>query len=68
VALTVASVPEPPAAQGGPAIQLIESGAAPAAGNIAGAQASNIYFGTYQQSDDGQGGYNTDPRQVACAQ
>jgi|GEM_PF-1907796 len=46
----------------GKAIRLVDkSGAAPAAGNIAGAQASNIYFGTYQQSDDGQGGYNTDP-------
>lgn len=31
------------------------------AANISGGQADNIYFGTYQQSSDGSGGYNTDP-------
>ncbi len=31
------------------------------AANIGGGQADNIYFGTYQQSSDGNGGYNTDP-------
>ena len=29
--------------------------------HLQGAQADNIYFGTYQQSSDGSGGYNTDP-------
>ena len=44
------------------AIQLVDkSGATPIAGNIAGAQASNVYFGTYPQSSDGNGGYNDDP-------
>ena len=31
------------------------------AANIGGGQAANLYFGTYQQSSDGNGGYNTDP-------
>lgn len=42
----------------GKAIQLVDSGTA---ANIGGGQADNIYFGTYQQSSDGSGGYNTDP-------
>lgn len=42
----------------GKAIQLVSGGAA---GNISGGQADNVYFGTYQQSSDGSGGYNTDP-------
>ena len=42
----------------GKAIQLVDSGTA---ANISGAQADNIYFGTYQQSSNGNGGYNTDP-------
>lgn len=41
----------------GKAIQRVSDGA----GNIGGGQADNIYFGTYQQSSDGSGGYNTDP-------
>ncbi len=31
--------------------------------NISGGQADNLYFGTYQQSSDGSGGYSTDPIQ-----
>lgn len=31
------------------------------AANIGGGQADNLYFGTYQQSSDGNGGYNIDP-------
>ena len=31
------------------------------AANIGGGQAANLYFGTYQQSSDGNGGYNIDP-------
>lgn len=31
------------------------------AANISGGQADNIYFGTYQQSSDANGGYNIDP-------
>ncbi len=31
------------------------------AANIEGAQASNVYFGTYKQSSDGNNGYNRDP-------
>ena len=31
------------------------------AGDISGAQASSVYFGTYEQSSGGSGGYNTDP-------
>ena len=31
------------------------------AANIGGRQADNLYFGTYQQSSDGNGGYNIDP-------
>ena len=42
----------------GRAIQLVDSGTA---ANIGGGQADNIYFGTYQQSSDGNRGYNTDP-------
>ncbi|WP_338125329.1 S-layer homology domain-containing protein [Pseudoflavonifractor phocaeensis] len=42
----------------GKAIQLVDSGTA---ANIGGGQADNLYFGTYQQSSDGNGGYNTDP-------
>ena len=42
----------------GKAIQLVDSGTA---ANIGGGQADNLYFGTYQQSSDGSGGYNTDP-------
>ena len=42
----------------GKAIQLVDSGTA---ANISGAQADNIYFGTYQQSSDGNSGYNIDP-------
>lgn len=42
----------------GKAIQLVDSGTA---ANIGGGQADNIYFGTYQQSSNGSGGYNTDP-------
>ena len=42
----------------GKAIQLVKDGAA---ANISGGQASNIYFGTYKQSSDGNNGYNTDP-------
>ena len=42
----------------GKAIQLVKDGAA---ANITGGQASNIYFGTYKQSSDGNNGYNTDP-------
>ena len=40
------------------AIQLVKDGAA---ANISGGQASNIYFGTYKQSSDGNNGFNTDP-------
>ena len=42
----------------GKAIQFVDSGTA---ANISGGQADNIYFGTYQQSSDGSGGYNTNP-------
>ena len=42
----------------GKAIQLVDSAAA---ANIGGKQADNIYFGTYNQSRNGSGGYNTDP-------
>ena len=42
----------------GKAIQLVDSGTA---ANIGGGQADNLYFGTYQQSSDGNGGYNIDP-------
>lgn len=42
----------------GKAIQLVDS---ETAANIGGEQADNLYFGTYQQSSDGNGGYNTDP-------
>ena len=42
----------------GKAIQFVDSGTA---ANISGGQADNIYFGIYQQSSDGNSGYNTDP-------
>ncbi len=42
----------------GKAIRLVTYGTA---ANIAGGQASSVYFGTYRQSSDGQGGYNVDP-------
>ncbi len=42
----------------GKAIQLVDSAAA---ANIGGKQADNIYFGTYKQSSNGSGSYNTDP-------
>ena len=42
----------------GKAIQLVDGGTA---ANIGGKQADNIYFGTYQQSSDGNSGYNVDP-------
>lgn len=42
----------------GKAIQLVDSAAA---ANIGGKQADNIYFGTYKQSSNGGGSYNTDP-------
>ena len=42
----------------GKAIQLVKDGAA---ANISGGQASNIYFGTYEQSKNEDGTYNTDP-------
>ena len=40
------------------AIQLVTNGVA---NNIKGAQQSNVYFGTYKQTSDGKGGFNTDP-------
>lgn len=40
------------------AIQLVADGTA---ANISGGQADTLYFGNYQQSSDGSGGYNTDP-------
>ena len=42
----------------GKAIQLVKDGAA---ANITGGQVSNIYFGTYEQSKNEDGTYNTDP-------
>ncbi len=42
----------------GKAIQLVDS---ETAANIGGGQVSQVYFGTYQQSSAGNGGYNTDP-------
>ena len=42
----------------GKSIQLAYSGTA---ANISGGQVDSIYFGTYQQSSNGSGGYNTDP-------
>ena len=47
----------------GKAIQLVDSGTA---ANIGGGQADNIYFGTYQQSSDGSGGYNTTRSSGGC--
>lgn len=46
------------AADTGKAIQRVSGSSAD---NISDGQADNIYFGTYQQSSDGSGGYNTDP-------
>ena len=57
VALTVEEAAAP-GIDTGKAIQLVDSGTA---ANISGGQADNIYFGTYQQSSDGNSGYNTDP-------
>ena len=57
VALTVEEAAAP-GIDTGKAIQLVDSGTA---ANIGGGQADNIYFGTYQQSSDGSGGYNIDP-------
>ena len=57
VALTVEEAAAP-GIDTGKAIQLVDSGTA---ANIGGGQADNIYFGTYQQSSAGSGGYNTDP-------
>ncbi|MCU7651719.1 DUF6273 domain-containing protein [Acutalibacter sp. LFL-21] len=57
VALTVEEAAAP-GIDTGKAIQFVDSGTA---ANIGGGQADNIYFGTYQQSSDGSGGYNTDP-------
>ena len=42
----------------GKAIQLVDNGTA---ANISGGQADSVYFGRYQQSSDGTGGYHTDP-------
>lgn len=59
--LVVGLLPAPAFAVGtdtGKAIQLVDSGTA---ANISGGQADSVYFGTYQQSSDGNGGYNTDP-------
>ena len=47
----------------GKAIQFVDSGTA---ANISGGQADNIYFGTYQQSSDGNSGYNIDPIKWRC--
>lgn len=46
------------AAETGKAIQLVNSGSA---ANISGSQEDSIYFGTYRQSSNGSGSYNTDP-------
>ena len=46
------------AADTGKAIQLVNSGSA---ANISGSQEDSIYFGTYRQSSDGSGSYNTEP-------
>ena len=46
------------AADTGKAIQRVSGSTA---GNISGGQADNVYFGTYQQSSNGSGGYNIDP-------
>ena len=57
VALTVEEAAAP-GIDTGKAIQLVDSGTV---ANISGGQADNVYFGTYQQSGDGSGGYNIDP-------
>ena len=57
VALTVEEAAAP-GIDTGKAIQLVDSGTV---ANISGGQADNIYFGTYQQSSDGNSGYNIDP-------
>lgn len=46
------------AADTGKAIQLVNSGSA---ANISSSQEDSIYFGTYRQSSDGSGSYNTEP-------
>lgn len=57
--LVMALLPTAALATGtGKAIQLVSGGVAD---NIGGGQADNVYFGTYQQSSDGSGDYNTDP-------
>lgn len=61
ICLVVGLLPIPAFAVGtdtGKAIQLVDSGTA---ANIRGGQADSVYFGTYKQSSDGSGGYNTDP-------
>ena len=59
ICLVVGLMPTAAFAAGtGKAIQLVDSGTA---ANIGGGQADNIYFGTYQQSSDGNSGYNIDP-------
>ena len=61
ICLVVGLLPIPAFAVGtdtGKAIQLVDSGTA---ANISGGQADSVYFGTYQQSSDGSGGYHTDP-------
>ena len=61
LALLVGLLPSAAFAAGtdtGKAIQLVDSGTA---ANISGGQVDSIYFGTYQQSSDGNGGYNIDP-------
>lgn len=57
--LVMALLPTAALATGtGKAIQRVSNGSA---GNIDGGQADNVYFGTYQQSSNASGGYNTDP-------
>lgn len=57
--LVMALLPTAALATGtGKAIQRVSNGSA---GNISGGQADNVYFGTYRQSSDGSGVYNTDP-------
>ena len=57
--LVMALLPTAALATGtGKAIQRVSNGSA---GNIGGGQADNVYFGAYQQSSNGSGGYNTDP-------
>ena len=61
ICLVVGLLPIPAFAVGtdtGKAIQLVDNGTA---ANISGRQADSVYFGTYQQSSDGNSGYNIDP-------